>query len=141
MSAPEEYLGTAVPARIRLTWRTWAGVEWRIARHADHGNLQPPDQRFGVDIPDGMCSVHRRQWRRWRDKRFRGLVWPGPFPNGGFRSADGFRAGRHSLDVEWEQHRCWWDEQSITQMRLTEAVCLSGSRQCDGVRYVRAVAA
>lgn len=142
MKAPETYLDTPVPEHIRVAWRTWAGMEWRLAQHYDRGNLYPPDQRFGVDAPAGLCSVHQRHWWRWRNKHFRGQTWPGPFPNGGFRSADGFREGRQSLETEWEQHRRWWDEQTIEQMQAVESVCLSGrSRQCAGARHRLAVAA
>lgn len=127
-NAPDEYLGVPVPDEIKHRWRTWEGVKWRLSRHDNRGVFCPPDQRFGVDLPAGMCPIHSRAWREWRDRRFKGVRFPG-YPAG-----DGFCNARTEDGVagDWERARTEWDEMTREQMRLAEQACLSGrSKQCD----------
>lgn len=129
--APEKYLNVTVPESIAKGWRAWDGVEWRRNQHAAHGNFYPPDQRFGVDITDGMCALHRRNWITWRNKHFQGIRFPG------LGCGDGWVNARTEADLPemWERARAEWDEQTIAQMRQGESICLSGrSRQCEGER-------
>ena len=133
-AAPEMYLKVAVPEHIREVWRTWAGVEWRVTQHANRGNFSPPDQRFGVNIPAGMCGVHRRMWLDYRDKRFNpatGQRWPGV---GLFGHLDPGGITAHNGDAKLrllEERRCEWDVRASEAMQGVESCCLSRrSTQC-----------
>jgi hypothetical protein len=131
MTAPTVYLKVKVPEDIRSSWHTWAASEWRIDQHFAQGNVYPPDQRFGVHPPAGMCSAHLKNWYGYRNMRFdpvRGHRWPGH--PGTFLTPEGF--GEVAMERLWNGRRREWDEKAIEQMRLTEQICLSGrSPQCD----------
>lgn len=130
-TAPDEYLGVLVPGDIKRAWRAWQGADWRLAQHYNRGWFTPPDQRFGLVLPEGVCAVHRRMWREWRDRRFNGIRFPG-FPAG-----DGFCNARTEDGIveDWERARAEWDEMTREQMRAVEDLCLSGrSVQCEGPR-------
>lgn len=133
--APEKYLNVTVPEDIARVWRTWAGVEWRLAQHYGNGQVYPPDQRFSVGLPDGMCVLHRQMWLDWRDWRFnRHQFGSGP-------TAMGINQFMRSEEV-WAFRRADWDEKIIDRMKLAESICLSGrSRQCDSERVFRSLPA
>ncbi|MFG1794228.1 hypothetical protein [Nocardia sp. NPDC049149] len=140
MTGPEKYLDVTVPDHIRSVWQTWEAVEWRLCQHYNNSNFYPPDQRFGVDRPDGMCAVHRSQWRRWQGRRFKGQLWPGPVPGCRLRTADGWKQYRSGGIDYWERARVEWDTKTIAQMKAIEELCLSGrSAQCAGDRRRRSV--
>lgn len=123
--APEHYCGAAVPLPIRHAWRSWEAAEWRTGQHVNRGNLYPPDQRFTVSPPAGMCPHHHEQWQKWRDRRFKGHRF----------HSSGMDMGINRFmkpGEAWDFGRCEWDELTIEQMRLVEDLCLSGrSTQCD----------
>ena len=128
---PAVYLGQPVPEHIAAVWRTWAGAEWRKMAYCAGNRVSPPDQRFSVRPPGGMCELHLGFWRRERDRRFdlvSGNRWPGS-PGSPFTIID------HDLGRERERRRAEWDEKASGQMQLTEEICLSGkSPQCEGER-------
>lgn len=130
---PDRYCGTEVPLPIRRAWRTWEAVEWRLSQHANRGEFYPPDQRFTVSPPVGMCSYHREQWQKWRDRWFKGQTFPGGSADDGFL---GMRyVYKPTPDIaaeEWDRNRHDWDKQTCEQMQQVEQICLSGrSTQCN----------
>lgn len=134
MTGPATYLDVAVPDHIRSGWQTWAGVDWRITQHGNHNNLHPPDQRFTVLVPEGLCAVHRKMWFAWRNKTFRGNQFPGGLLSDGLTAYT-----REHLDSVWADARCNWDRDTIAQMRAVEQCCLSGrSSQCSPTRILLA---
>jgi hypothetical protein len=130
MNSPERYLNVQVPEDVRALWHRWEGAEWRKARHRDQNNIYPPDQRFNVRPPDGMCRVHRKMWIDWRNHQMDSVSanrWPG-HPGSPFVPVG-------DIATLFERRRCEWDEETIAQMQLTERICLSGtSPQCDRTR-------
>jgi hypothetical protein len=97
-------------------------------RYGDQGNLFPPDQRFTVSPPPGMCPRHLRIRQQYRDQHYdprTGNRWPG-------HAGSPFTIIGRDLHRVSEERRCEWDEKASDQMRLTENICLSGvSPQCD----------
>lgn len=128
MSAPDVYLGVTVPAEIREHWTRWEGARWRQMRYRDTNRLFPPDERFNVRPPAGMCPTHRRMWIGYRDMHFNpvsGNRWPG-------HPGSPFTIIGRDLDRVREERRVEWDEKASEQMILAEDICLSGrSPQCD----------
>ena len=94
-------------------------------------NLFPPDQRFGVCPPSGMCEAHLEHWYAERNRRFNPITgnrWPG-HPGSPF-----IPVGR-DLNRVREERRREWDEKASDRMQLAEEICLSGrSPQCHGER-------
>jgi hypothetical protein len=127
---PAKFLGVEVPEEIRKQWWRWEGAEWRIWQFMGQNNLFPPDQRFSVRLPPGMCQVHRQMWRDYRDMRFdpvSGNRWPG-HPGSPFTPIG-------DVDRCRKERRREWDEKASEQMRQIEKFCLSGrSPQCEGER-------
>lgn len=127
-AVPDTYLGQPVPEDIREQWRRWEGAAWRRMRHMGTGELFPPDQRFSVRLPEGMCQVHREIWAAYRNMRFNPVTgdrWPGT-------PGSPFIVVGHDLGRVREERRVEWDEMASDQMRQTEDICLSGrSPQCD----------
>lgn len=99
--------------------------------HYARGQLYPPDQRFGIAAPGGMCRVHLEMRRGYRDMYFddrSGNRWPGN-PGSPFTIID------RDLGRELAWRRFEWDDKASEQMRLIEDTCLSGrSLQCEGPR-------
>ncbi len=123
---PEIYCGQAVPAPIAATWRTWDGAAWRQMAYRATNRMNPPDQRFSVPPPGGMCVVHLEMGRGYRDMHFNpvtGNRWPGG-------SGSPFAIIGSDLSAEREWRRAEWDDKAAGQMRLIEKICLSGSPQC-----------
>jgi hypothetical protein len=131
MTAPEKYLDVPVPEDVRVLWHRWEGAAWRKARHRDQNNIYPPDQRFSVRLPEGMCAVHRKIWLAWRDHQIdsvSGNRWPG-------HPGSPFNPVGPDMETVFQHRRCEWEEKTIGQMQLTESICLSGtSSQCDRTR-------
>lgn len=126
--APDTYLDVPVPDSIRAQWTRWEGATWRQNQHRAANNPLPPDQRFSIRPPDGICPAHRQHWLDYRNMHFNpetGNRWPGydgsPFnPNG------------HDMGHLREERRAEWDEKASEQMQLIERICLSGrSPQCN----------
>ncbi|MEY9839411.1 hypothetical protein [Streptacidiphilus sp. EB103A] len=128
---PDVYLGATVPADIRELWWRWEGVRWREMAYSATNKLFPPDQRFGVVPADGMCALHIRFWRDYRDMMFNPVTgdrWPGT-PGSPFLYVG------HNMERLREERRREWDEKASAQMRQIETICLSGrSPQCAGDR-------
>lgn len=135
--APALCYGVAVPPEIAAAWKTWQGASWRRQAHASGNRLHPPDQRFGVLPPPGMCAVHLELRRRYRDMYFddrSGNRWPGT-------AGSPFTIIDCDLGRELAWRRAEWDDRASEQMRLTEEICLSGaSPQCSGPRSCTACA-
>lgn len=131
MTVPASYLGKEVPGHIAAAWKRWEGAEWRKGAHLAAGELHPPDQRFSVAPPGGMCRLHLEMRRGYRDMHFNdrtGNRWPGT-PGSPF-TIIGSDLGR---ELAWR--RAEWDEKAGEQMRLIEDICLSArSPQCEGPR-------
>lgn len=126
-SVPERYLDVPIPAHIRDQWRSWPAAEWRKQQHRATGRSFPPDERFNVAPPEGICPVHRGLWVDYRDLYFDPVTanrWPG-------EHGSMFTIVGHDLDRVREERRYEWDEKASEQMRLIEQICLSGrSPQC-----------
>jgi hypothetical protein len=124
-----------VPDGIKAAWRSWEAAEWRQAQYRATSRLYPPDERFNVRLPDGLCERHAQNWLDWRNKRFdpvTGDAWPGT-PGSPFLFVG------HDMDDLREQRRVEWDEKSSLEMRKVERACRSG--RSDGCRPLnRAVA-
>lgn len=125
---PTAYLGVEIPDDVRAAWWRWEGARWRVMRYQDRYNgAYPPDVRFSVRPPDGMCPVHLDLRQRYRDMYFNpvsGNRWPG-HPGSPF-----IVIGRDLNQVR-EERRAEWDRKASEQMRLAERICLSGrSPQC-----------
>jgi hypothetical protein len=131
VTAPEVYQGAAVPEPVAAQWKRWEGAEWRKGVHHSHNELYPPDQRFSVVAPGGMCKRHLEMRRRYRDMYFddrSGNRWPGG-------AGSPFTIIDRDLSRELAWRRSEWDEKASEQMRAIEELCLSGrSPQCDGPR-------
>jgi hypothetical protein len=131
VSAPEKYQGEPVPEAIATLWRSWEGAAWRKGVHYSHNELYPPDQRFFVLAPGGMCKRHLEMRRGYRDMYFddrSGNRWPGT-------SGSPFTIIGRDLARELAWRRQEWDEKASEQMRAIEELCLAGrSPQCDGPR-------
>lgn len=120
---PAVYLGVDVPAAIHKVWFRWEGAAWRTARYLDTNQLYPPDQRFTVRSPGGMCETHGEAWLGYRNMHFdpvTGNRWPG-----GHGSM--FDLIGPNLDQVREERRVEWDQKASAQMRLIERICLSGT--------------
>jgi hypothetical protein len=132
--APASFLGVPVPVDIARQWDRWEGAEWRLMRYRSTNNLFPPDQRYSVLPPGGMCRVHLDMWVRERNRNFdpvSGNRWPG-HPGSPFIPVE------RDLNRVREWRRREWDEKASQAMKDTEAICLSGnSPQCSGERVSR----
>ncbi|QES45185.1 hypothetical protein DEJ49_33125 [Streptomyces venezuelae] len=124
---PETYLGAAVPDDIKKQWRRWEGAEWRKAQYRATNRLYPPDERFNVRAPEGMCERHWDMRIGYRNMHFdpvTGDRWPG-------HPGSLFIVIGSDLNAVREERRCEWDEKASEQMQLIERICLSGrSPQC-----------
>lgn len=124
---PAIYLGVDVPAAIHATWFRWEGAVWRTARYLDTNQLYPPDQRFTVRSPEGMCEAHGEAWLGYRNMYFdpyTGNRWPGSH-------GSPFEYHDHDMNRLREERRVEWDRKASEQMRLIERICLRGnSPQC-----------
>jgi hypothetical protein len=131
-TASKTYQGVAVPEAVAGAWHTWEAAEWRkMAWICTNNDPYPPDQRFTVYAPWGMCTRHLDMRRRYRDMYFddrTGRRWPGtpgsPFP---------------LIVLDLRRELAWrrreWDEKASEQMREIERLCLAGtSAQCAGRR-------
>lgn len=131
MTAPASYLGRRVPDDIAEAWKRWEGAAWRKGAHLARNEPHAPDQRFSVLPPGGMCALHLRMRRGYRDMYFSdrtGNRWPGT-------PGSPFTIIGSDLEREMAWRRAEWDEKAGEQMRLTEELCLSGrSPQCKGPR-------
>lgn len=127
MDAPDTFLGTRVPDDIKNQWHRWEAARWRQQQHMAGNRLYPPDERFNVRLPKGMCETHRQMWLDYRNMHFdpvTGNRWPG-IPGSPFQYV-----GHDTNDLR-EQRRCEWDEKASAQMQLIEHICLAGgSPQC-----------
>lgn len=137
-TAPDTFLGIPVPDDIKLQWKRWEAAAWRSAQHRNRGRLYPPDERFNVRLPNGMCVTHRQMWLDCRNMHFdpiTGDAWPG-IPGSPF-----LFVGHDMRDLR-ESRRHEWDEKASIQMRQIERLCLAGgSPQCSGTPEPIAVAA
>jgi hypothetical protein len=124
---PDTFLGTPVPEQIKTGWRTWEAAAWRQQQYRNSNRLYPPDERFNVSPPKGMCPAHRQMWLDYRNMHFdfrTGDRWPG-------NPGSPFTIVGHDLGQVLEERRAEWDEKASAQMRLIERRCLEGdSRQC-----------
>lgn len=125
---PTAYLGVEIPEDVRAAWWRWEGARWRVMRYQDrHNGAYPPDVRFSVRPPTGMCPVHLDLRQRYRDMHFNptsGNRWPG-------HPGSPFVVIGHDLNKVREWRRAEWDRKASEQMQLTEQICLSGrSPQC-----------
>jgi hypothetical protein len=131
---PTSFLGVPVPDEIARQWDRWEGAEWRLMHHRSTNNSFPPDQRYSVLPPSGMCPVHLDFWVREQTRDFdpvSGNRWPG-HPGSPFSPVE------CDLNRVREWRRCEWDEKASQAMRRTEVICLSGSSpQCSGERVTR----
>jgi hypothetical protein len=125
---PDRYLDVPVPDEIRAQWHSWEAAAWRRNRHMGNNELYPPDQRYTVRPPAGLCPHHRGSWLGYRTMDFdpvSGNRWPG-------HPGSPFIVVGQDLARVAEERRCEWDEKASAQMRLIEQICLSGrSPQCD----------
>jgi hypothetical protein len=136
---PQTYLGRPVPEHIAAGWRTWDGAAWRQMAYRSTNRLNPPDQRFSVLPPGGMCVPHLEMRRGYRDMHFNpvsGDRWPG-VPGSPFTIVG------PDLSAAREWRRAEWDERASEQMRAIEEMCLSGrssqcgeARTCEGCRLL-----
>jgi len=126
-STPDTYLGNAIPENIKNQWCRWEGAEWRKQQYNATNRPYPPDERFNVRMPDGMCPAHCEAWLKWRNVHFdpvTGDRWPGT-------PGSPFVVIGHDLKAVREERRVEWDEKTSHQMQLIEQICLSGrSPQC-----------
>ncbi|MFE5514490.1 hypothetical protein ACFQ9J_28545 [Streptomyces sp. NPDC056529] len=124
---PDTYLDTPVPTHIRDTWTTWDAATWRTSQHHAANQPYPPDMRFTVRPPAGMCPTHRQAWIDYRNMRFNeetGDPWPG-------NPMSPFLYVGTDVNRIREERRVQWDRKASEQMRLIERICLSGrSPQC-----------
>ncbi|MFE2164821.1 hypothetical protein ACFXB3_07075 [Streptomyces sp. NPDC059447] len=124
---PAVYCGTDVPPHIHLAWHRWEGAKWRTFQHLGQNKLYPPDMRFTVRPPDGMCWTHRKHWRDYRDMLFdyeTGNRWPG-------YHGSPFEYVGTDMNRLREERRVQWDRKASEQMQLIERICPSRrSPQC-----------
>lgn len=69
-------------------------------------NLFPPDQRFGVTWPSGMCVTHRQHWLDYRNHRFDPVTagrWPGGPGSPFIVVGPDLGRVREERRVEWER--------------------------------------
>lgn len=125
---PDTYLGAPVPDDVKKQWRQWEGAGWRQGQWRALNRLYPPDERFNVRAPKGMCPVHWQMRVDYRNMHFdpvTGDRWPGT-------PGSMFIVVGSDLNAVCEERRCEWDERASEQMQLIERICLSGrSPQCD----------
>ncbi|MGW3196754.1 hypothetical protein ACWDBD_19610 [Streptomyces sp. NPDC001118] len=122
-AAPDTYLGVEVPEEIKKNWFRWEGASWRRMRYLGTNNPFPPDERYTVRMPAGMCATHREHWLGYRNMDFdpvSGNRWPGG-------AGSPFNPIGRDLARVREERRCEWDEKASEQMRLIERICLSGN--------------
>lgn len=126
-TAPDTFLGTPVPEHLKRQWRTWEAAAWRQQQHRANNRMYPPDERFNVSPPKGVCPVHHQMWLDYRNMHFdpvTGDRWPGN-PGSPF-----LYVGENMREL-CEQRRVEWDEKASQAMRQVERTCLSGnSPQC-----------
>ncbi len=126
-TAPDTFLGQLVPEHLKAQWRTWEAATWRQQQYRATNRLYPPDERFNVSRPKGMCEKHAQMWLDYRNMHFdprTGDRWPGN-PGSPF-----LFVGHNTAEI-LEQRRVEWDEKASEQMRLVERICLAGgSSQC-----------
>lgn len=124
---PAIYLGADVPPAIHAAWFRWEGASWRTAQYLGTNKPFPPDQRFTVRFPKGICEAHGELWLGYRNMYFdpyTGNRWPGA-------SGSPFEYHGHDMDRLREERRVEWDEKASAQMQLIERICLRGdSPQC-----------
>lgn len=127
MTTPDTFLGTRVPEHIKQQWKRWEGATWRQLQHRNNSRMYPPDERFNVRMPQGMCEAHRQLWLDYRNMHFdpqTGDRWPG-------NPGSPFLYVGHDMGALLEQRRVEWDEKASEQMRFIERICLAGgSSQC-----------
>lgn len=127
LDPPNTFLGVSVPDDIKASWGRWEAAEWRRMRHSDNGRLYPPDERFNVRLPKGMCETHAQMWLDYRNMHFdpvTGDRWPG-------NPGSPFLFVGHNMRDLLEGRRVEWDEKASAQMRQIEHLCLAGgSPQC-----------
>ncbi|MEU3613422.1 hypothetical protein ABZ725_14060 [Streptomyces sp. NPDC006872] len=123
MSAvPDTYLGMPVPESLKQRWRTWEAADWRQQQYLNTNRLYPPDERFNVRLPEGMCERHAENWLGYRNMRFdpvKGDAWPG---NAG---SPFLFVGTDMEDLR-EQRRAEWDEKASQRMHQVEQICRGG---------------
>lgn len=126
-TVPHTFLDVPIPDTVRADWFRWEAARWRQMRHRGTNNMFPPDQRFDVRPPAGLCAVHLKLWTDYRDLRFdpySGNRWPG-------HPGSPFIVIGSNLQQVREWRRCEWDDKASQQMQLLEKMCLSGrSPQC-----------
>lgn len=126
-TAPDTFLGQPVPEHLKQQWRTWEAAAWRQQQHRASNRLYPPDERFNVSPPKGICPAHHQMWLDYRNMRFNPVTgdrWPGN-PGSPF-----LYVGENMRELR-EQRRVEWDEKASEQMRFIERACLAGnSIQC-----------
>jgi hypothetical protein len=126
-TAPETFLGVAVPEQLKSQWRTWEAAAWRQQQYRNTNRMYPPDERFNVSPPNGMCETHRQMWLDYRNMHFdprTGNRWPG-------NPGSPFTIVGHDLGQVLDERRVEWDEKASDQMRQIERICLAGgSPQC-----------
>lgn len=121
-TAPDTYLDTPVPEHLKQNWRTWEAAEWRQQQYLNTNRLYPPDERFNVRPPEGMCERHAENWLGYRNMRFdpvQGDAWPGT-------ANSPFLFVGHDMDELREERRFEWDEKASLRMRQAERMCRSG---------------
>lgn len=112
MSAPETYMDQPVPDDIAKNWHRWEGAAWRQNRYRQANNeVHAPSELSTVHPPEGMCTGHESQWRRWQERPF-APTWEGSFLAEFFHDES-----REHL------HRKTWDDTGRRQMNLIETVC------------------
>jgi hypothetical protein len=126
-TAPDTFLGVPVPDDIKAQWKRWEGAEWRTMRHMGTNNMFPPDQRYSVRPPQGMCQTHHEMWIGYRNQNYdprTGNRWPG-------HAGSMFTIVGHDIARVSEERRVEWDRKASEQMQLVERICLRGdSPQC-----------
>lgn len=122
MTAPESFLGNPIPEHLKNQWRSWEAAEWRQAQYLAANRLYPPDERFNVKLPKGLCERHAENWLGYRNMRFdpvTGDAWPGT-PGSPFLFVG------HDMDDLRELRRAEWDEKASAAMRQAERMCRGG---------------
>ena len=120
--APDTFLGATVPERLKAQWRTWEAAEWRKRQYLATNRLYPPDERFNVSMPKGMCERHYNNWLGYRNMIFdreTGYAWPGT-PGSPFLFVG------HNMNDLREARRADWDEKASERMQAVEEMCRGG---------------
>lgn len=63
-----------------------------------------------------MCRLHHEHWISWRNRWFKGRIFPGGVAGDGYLTL-------HRESDEWGRARAEWDEKTREQMRLVESIC------------------